>query len=574
MRRWPPFAGALLAAAACTSDSNSPVSPAGPPPGQLEGAVQRKGYIVVLHDYTANARAVSGLLARQVGASERYSYERAIKGFAADLTDAQVQALRGDPRVRYVEPDRAVSIFLIQSPTPSWGLDRIDQQTLPLDNSYSYPGTGAGVRLYSIDTGILYSHADFGGRASFGFDALGGNGVDCNGHGTHTASTAAGTTYGVAKGMTVIGVRVLDCAGFGTVASVIAGVDWVTQNAVRPAVANLSLGGSFSSALNQAVANSVASGVTYTVSAGNSNANACTQSPASEPSALTVASTSQTDARSSFSNFGSCVDLFAPGSSITAAYIPSGSAVLSGTSMAAPHVAGVAGLYLGQNPAATPAQVASAILGNAVLNRVTSPGTGSPNRLLYMGWLNTAPPPPANQPPVALAAVSCSGFTCTFDGTGSSDDQSIAAYEWRPSLSPTANVISTQAIWSMTFSAPRTRTWTLTVRDPFGVQAVDTFSFTVPSTSPPPPTNQPPAAVASVSCVSGGSCTFDGRGSSDPDGTIVRYEWHTGSATANIVSTQAVFTGVYTAKTRTWTLIVFDNGGLADTTSFTFTALP
>lgn len=574
MRRWLWLTGAVALVTSC-SESGGPVGPEPLAPAMQLGAAAAQGYIVVLQDNTVNAKAVSAALARQVGARERFTYERALQGFAADLTDQQVAQLRRDPRVKFVEPDQIATKHATQSPTPSWGLDRIDQQGLPLNGAYTYPGAGAGVRFYGIDTGILYSHPDFGGRASPGYDAVtpGGGAVDCDGHGTHTASTAAGATYGVAKGMTIVGVRVLDCTGSGTYAQVIAGVDWVTTHAVKPAVANMSLGGGPSSALNAAVAQSVASGVVYTVSAGNSSANACNYSPASEPSALTVGSTTQTDARSGFSNFGSCLDLFAPGSGITAAFIPSGSAVLSGTSMAAPHVAGVAGLYLEQNPAATPAQVASALLGNALTNKVTSPGTGSPNRLLYMGWISAGPPD--TEPPVALALVSCSGYTCTFDASGSSDNRGVVAYEWRPGG---PSIISTQPVWSMTFQSARTRTWSLTVRDAAGLEDVETFSFTVPASTPPPPppppppTNQPPVADVVVTCVAGGTCTFDGRGSSDPDGSIAAYEWRPGGT--SVISTQPLWSMRLSARTRTWTLTVIDNGGLSTVKSFTFTALP
>ncbi|MCC7132245.1 MAG: S8 family peptidase [Gemmatimonadales bacterium] len=567
MKKWL-GAGLLMFVVGCATEPN-PTPVATPASSLTDAAPQaRRSYIVVYQDNTVNASALSGSLMRQHGFATRFGYTSAIQGFAADLTDSQVEALRRDPRVRLVEADAPVRADATQSPAPSWGLDRIDQANLPLDNSYTYVPTGAGVRFYGIDTGILYSHADFGGRASAGFDAVtaGGGAVDCDGHGTHTASTAAGTTYGVAKGMTIIGVRVLDCNGSGTTSGVIAGVDWVRANAIKPAVANMSLGGGPSSALNTAVANAIASGVVFTVSAGNSNANACNASPASTPTALTVGSTTTTDARSSFSNFGTCVDLFAPGSSIRAAYIPSGSAVLSGTSMAAPHVAGVAGLYLQQNPTATPAAVAAALLGNAVSGKVTSPGTGSPNLLLSMAFLNGGappPPPPVNQPPVASFTSSCTGLQCSFNGTGSTDDNGVTGYSWTFGDGTTG----TGSTPTKTYAAAGTYSVVLTVTDAGGLTNATTRSVTVTA----PTGNQAPVAVPVVTCVPGRSCTFDGRGSTD-DVRVVGYEWR--NVRGNLVSRQATFSRFLDVGTLTWTLTVVDGAGLRNTKSVTFTVLP
>lgn len=238
---------------------------------------------------------------------------------------------------------------------------------------------------YIVDTGILYSHSEFGGRASFGFDAFGGNGADCHGHGTHVSGTVGGSTYGVAKNVALVAVRVLDCSGSGTTSGVIAGVDWVKAHHTASSVANMSLGGGASTALDTAVANSIASGVTYAIAAGNSNRDACKFSPARVASAITVGATTSTDARASYSNYGSCLDLFAPGSSITSSWNSSSTATntISGTSMATPHVAGVAALYLEAHPGATPLAVRNAIVGGATPNKVTSAGRNSPNLLLY-----------------------------------------------------------------------------------------------------------------------------------------------------------------------------------------------
>ena len=268
----------------------------------------------------------------------------------------------------------------------TWGLDRIDQRNLPLNGQYTYNWTGSGVRAYIIDTGIRTTHTQFGGRASAVFDAFGGNGQDCNGHGTHVAGTVGGSTYGVAKSALLRAVRVLDCAGNGTDATVISGVDWVTANHISPAVANMSLGGGASSALDTAVTNSINSGVTYSIAAGNSNTDACTQSPARVAAAITVGSTTSSDARSSFSNIGTCLDIFAPGVNITSAWGLGGNSAtntISGTSMATPHVTGATALYLQSHPGSSPATIRNALVNNSTTGHITNVGTGSPNRLLY-----------------------------------------------------------------------------------------------------------------------------------------------------------------------------------------------
>ena len=300
------------------------------------------------------------------------------------MTEAQAEALSNDFRVKFVEEDSIVTADATQS-NPPWGLDRIDQRNRPLNATYTFNWTGAGVRVYVIDTGIRTAHTQFGGRASNVFDAFGGSGQDCNGHGTHVAGTVGGSTYGVAKSSLPRGVRVLNCSGSGSNSGVISGVDWVRLNHIAPAVANMSLGGGASSALDTAVNNLSNAGVAIAVAAGNSNANACNSSPARAANAITVGSTTTTDARSSFSNFGSCLDLFAPGSGILSAWSTSNTATatLSGTSMASPHVAGAAALYKQANPSASAATIRNALVNNATANVVTNAGTGSPNRLLY-----------------------------------------------------------------------------------------------------------------------------------------------------------------------------------------------
>jgi len=359
-------------------------------------------YIVVFADGTDRAAVDAALMEAEAAAASsldaagnpqtlslHYRYDAALVGFAASMPASSLDALKKNPNVVNIEADQVITLSATQSPV-TWGLDRIDQRNLPLSNSYTYNNTGAGVTAYIVDTGILFGHTEFGARASFGYDAFGGNGADCNGHGTHVAGTVGGSTYGVAKGVTLKAVRVLNCSGSGTNSGVIAGVNWVASHhaAGAPAVANMSLGGSVSSALDTAVKNAINDGVTFAVAAGNSNRNACNYSPARVAAAITVGATTSSDARASYSNYGSCLDLFAPGSSITSAWYTSTSATntISGTSMATPHVAGVAALYLQSNTSASPATVRDAIVNNATTGKVTSPGSNSPNRLLFTAY--------------------------------------------------------------------------------------------------------------------------------------------------------------------------------------------
>jgi serine protease len=394
-------------------------------------------YIVVLNEEQqtgarASMRPLVAALARQFEGRVVHVFEHTIRGFAVAMSATEAAALARDPRVRYIEQDSERFIVETQAGA-TWGLDRIDQRDRPLNSSYTYTTLAGNVHVYVIDTGIRATHAEFTGRMANGFSAVtDGNGTaDCNGHGTHVAGTIGGTRYGVAKGVTLHAVRVLGCDGSGTTSGVIAGVDWVTANRVRPAVANMSLGGGASTALDDAVRRSVAAGVTYAIAAGNSSTDACASSPARVTQALTAGSSTSADARSSFSNFGTCVDLFAPGSSITSAWMTNDTATntISGTSMASPHVAGAAALFLSGNTSASPATVHAAIVNNASVNKLSGVGTGSPNRLLY-SISGASEPPPVDAPPVANFTVSCTGLACTFNGGASTDDRGITSYVW------------------------------------------------------------------------------------------------------------------------------------------------
>lgn len=402
-------------------------------------AIKRK-FVVLFNSTVGNARnAASQAVGRAMqGRSGEvgFTYENAVKGFSVSIpetaADAFVEAMGRNPNVDRVEEDITMTRMQSTQTSAPWGLDRSDQRALPLGGTYSYALTGAGVRAYIVDTGILASHSDFGGRVLPGISVIndGQGSTDCNGHGTHVSGTVGGSTWGMAKQVSLVPVRVLGCDGSGSLSGVIAGLDWVAGNGSKPAVVNMSLGGGISSTLDTAVANLVNSGYTVVVAAGNSGNNACNYSPAREPSALTIGATTSTDARASFSNFGTCLDLFAPGSGIQSSWYTSSTATntISGTSMAAPHVSGLVALLLQANPSATPDQLAQIIKASATTSVVTSAGTGSPNLLLFSssGSSSTpsSPPPepeptpapeaPTN-PPVSATLVKVSSMTSSTD---------------------------------------------------------------------------------------------------------------------------------------------------------------
>lgn len=453
-------------------------------------------YIVVFDDTVNDVGGRAQGLMQSNGGSVGFTYTAALKGFSAHMSAQAAAALANSPAIALVEQDQTVttsgmtSTSGVQKPAWVWGMDRVDQRGPALDTTYHWIGDGSGVTVYILDTGIRITHQDFGGRASYGPDLVSGTSSnDCNGHGTHMAGTVGGAYYGLAKNVSLVAVRVLDCSGAGSASTAIAGLDWVTQNHVGPSVANLSFTGPMSSTLNQAVANAIAAGVTVIASAGDNGIppDACQYSPASAPGAITVGAMRQTDIMAGFSNYGSCVDLFAPGFSITSDWWTGDNIVwsLDGTSSAAAHVSGAAAIYLSMNPSATPSQVASAIIGSATTGALGQLGANSPNLLLYTGDFSGSsspppPPPPSNAAPTASFTVSCSKAACSFNGSASTDDVGIVSYAW--AFGDGTSQTTTGPTTSHTYSGKGSKyneTITLTVTDGGGLTGTASKTVTI-----------------------------------------------------------------------------------------------
>ncbi|AXB47599.1 S8 family peptidase [Amycolatopsis albispora] len=501
------WAQALVAGAAAVLVAGLPGTTAqAAQEGSVRGAGQpgsiADSYIVVLKDGTA------GSLAHRYGAEVKQTYQHVLNGFAARMDERQARRLAADPAVAYVQQDGVATAIGTQD-NPAWDLDRIDQAALPLDKKYTYPDHGgAGVTAYVLDTGARLSHQEFEGRAKNGYDFIDGDAVanDCNGHGTHVAGTLGGRTYGVAKKVDLVAVRVLDCQGNGAWSAIIGGIDWVAKNAVKPAVANMSLGGGANSAVDDAVKKAIGAGITFAVASGNSNTNACGTSPARTPEAITVNATDSSDNRSSFSNYGTCTDLFAPGTSVTSSWYTGDTATntISGTSMATPHVAGAAALHLAANTSATPAQVRDALVRGATHNVVKNPGSGSPNELLRIGA--TSQPPTcagATNPddvaiPDAGAAVTSSVVVEGCEGNATAATKVAVAFQHpytgdlvidlvgpsgtayhlkQAGGGSTINLNTTYAVNAA--AEPKSGTWTLRVRDVYAYDTGHIDSFGV-----------------------------------------------------------------------------------------------
>lgn len=467
MKRWAILAIAGLTLTACQDASAPDSAIRRAPTGLVRTAKQADipgSYIVTLRDDVKDIEGAAKSLSLKHKGALKHIYKTALRGFAlTDLTDAEAVALAQNPLVKWVEADQVMTMSTNQ-PDATWGLDRVDQRDRTPTDGYNYFANGSGVTVYIIDTGIDLTNADFGGRAVKGIDEVTANGpaTDCNGHGTHVSGTVGGATYGIAKNVHLVAVRVLDCNGSGTTSGVIAGINWAAsdhQSAMTPASANMSLGGGVSASLNTAVANAVQAGITFAVAAGNSTADACNSSPSSEPSAITVGATDINDVFASFSNYGKCVDINAPGVNITSDWNNGAPNTISGTSMATPHVTGAAALYLSVHPGALPGEVTAALVNNATPNKITGiPGTGTPNLLLYTAFIISGPP----GPPVARFTFSCTGLACNFDGSASSADVG-ATFTWDFGDQTTPFTSTTSRTASHTFATAGTRTVTLTV---------------------------------------------------------------------------------------------------------------
>ncbi|SDF31707.1 Peptidase inhibitor I9 [Lentzea fradiae] len=585
--------GLTAAAAVCLAVAVVPAASAQENVGTILGAdrakVVKDSYIVSLKAGAAS-RAAAPELAGKYGGQVGKVWQHALNGFSVKMTAKQAARLAADPKVAFVEQDAEVSLLDVQQNPPSWGLDRVDQRDLPLSNSYQYDTTASNVTAYIVDTGVRTTHQTFGGRATWGTNTSGdGNNSDCNGHGTHVAGTVAGAEYGIAKAAKIVAVKVLNCSGSGTIQGVVDGVNWVTANAVKPAVANMSLGGGAAAALDTAVRNSIASGVTYALASGNSNTDACSSSPARVAEAITVNASTNTDARASFSNYGSCTDIFAPGQNIVSAWNTSDTATnnISGTSMASPHVAGAAALWLATHPTDSPDAVWAGLNAASTPNKITSPGASTPNKLLYtLFGGGQQPGNPAVTNPGTQTSTVGTAVSLQLSASGGT-----APYTWSVTGLPAGLSASSTGAISGTPTTAGTSSVTATVTDAAGKTASATFSWVVNAVGSgcAAKTNSTPVTIpdygTATSTIAISGCSGNASASSTvavsithtykgdlvvdliaPDGTVYNLHNRTGGSTDNINET-------YTrdlsgeAANGTWTLRVrdaalFDTGRL------------